>query len=58
MRGKPSGALSFISGLTHNPAGLSLSGRTHRYDIDLPDAGRLTAIGPHLERQVLEEVVG
>ena len=58
MTGKPGDALSFISGLAHSPAGLSLSRRTHRHDVDLPEAERITTIGAHLEREVLKEVVG
>jgi hypothetical protein len=32
--GKPNDALSFIPGLAHGPAALSLSGRTHRHGIN------------------------
>src|SRR6266404_2192832 len=48
--GKPGDALSFIPGLAHSPATLSLSGRTHRLGIDRR-IERITTLGAYLERK-------
>ena len=54
MTGEPGEALSFIPGLAHSPAALSLSGRTHRLGIDRR-IERITTIGAYLEREALEK---
>ena len=56
MTREPGDALSFISGLTHSPAALSLSERTHRRDIDLPDRTH-NDLRPYPERGALDQTV-
>jgi len=53
MTGEPGDALSFIPGLAHSPAALSLWRRTHRYGVD-PGIERMTIINAYLDREALE----
>jgi hypothetical protein len=56
MTGEPGDKLSFIPGLAHSPAALSLSGQTHRHGFDR-GIEPMTMISVHLKRDVADEGV-